>query len=117
MNSRLFLRLTTTALFATFLASCATLKGIVDVKKPTAEVAGVSLGSLSLEQATLLVDVAVSNPNGFALDAAGFDLDLVLERVRTMVNEQSCAFQPDMEVLRIIERTLKAGPAPKKEIR
>lgn len=47
----------------------------------------------------------------------GFDLDLVLERVRTMVNEQSCAFQPDMEVLRIIERTLKAGPAPKKEIR
>lgn len=76
MNSRLFLRLTTTALFATFLASCATLKGIVDVKKPTAEVAGVSLGSLSLEQATLLVDVAVSNPNGFALDAAGFDLDL-----------------------------------------
>ena len=78
MNVRSFARLTATAIFASLLASCATLKGIVDVEKPTAEVAGVSLGSLSLEQATLLVDVAVSNPNGFALDAAGFDLDLAV---------------------------------------
>ena len=63
---------------AVFLSGCASLQQIMDVQKPTASVAGVSLGNISLSEATLLVDVAVANPNGFALDAAGFDLDLAI---------------------------------------
>ncbi len=72
------LRPVTVVLLTVFLASCATLQGMVDVQKPTARVAGVSIGALSLDQATLLVDVAVANPNAFALDAAGFDMDLAI---------------------------------------
>lgn len=61
---------------ALFMSGCASLKQMIDVQKPTASVSGVSLGNLSLDQVTLLVDVAVANPNAFKLDAAGFDLDL-----------------------------------------
>lgn len=87
------LRLLISLVMISFLASCATLQGIVDVQKPTARVAGVSLGDLNLEQATLLVDVAVANPNGFALDAAGFDLDL------TVAGQQLASVaQPDSAV-------------------
>jgi LEA14-like dessication related protein len=63
---------------ATVMSGCASLKQMIDVQKPTASVAGVSLGDLSLDQATLLVDVAIANPNPFTLDAAGFDLDLTI---------------------------------------
>lgn len=93
MRTAYTLRLLISLVMISFLASCATLQGIVDVQKPTARVAGVSLGDLNLEQATLLVDVAVANPNGFALDAAGFDLDL------TVAGQQLASVaQPDSAV-------------------
>lgn len=60
------------------LAACSTLQQMMDVKEPDARVAGVSLSALSLDAATLLVDVEVSNPNGFTLNTAGFDLDLAV---------------------------------------
>lgn len=60
------------------LAACSTLQQMMDVKEPDARVAGVSLSALSLDAATLLVDVEVSNPNGFTLKTAGFDLDLAV---------------------------------------
>jgi len=77
-KARSLLSMISAAALALTLSACSTLQQIVDVQKPSAEVAGVSLGNLALDQATLLVDVAVANPNGFALDAAGFDLDLTI---------------------------------------
>ncbi|MDF1763440.1 MAG: LEA type 2 family protein [Oleibacter sp.] len=61
------------------LSACASLQQMVDVKKPTANVSGVSLGELSQQAATLLIDLNVDNPNGFALDAAGLDLGLSID--------------------------------------
>lgn len=71
------------------LASCATLQGMVDIQQPTARVAGVSIEKLSLDQVTLLVDVNVANPNAFALDIAGFDMNLAISEQRLASVNQS----------------------------
>ncbi len=76
MFSSPLIRTSAVILAVIFLQACAAIKQIVDVQKPTANVTGVSLQNVDLKQATLLVDVEVANPNGFALKAAAFDLDL-----------------------------------------
>ncbi|MGB7390150.1 LEA type 2 family protein [Marinomonas sp.] len=60
------------------LSGCASLQETMDVNKPTASVAGVSIGSLSTDAVTLLLDVEVKNPNVFPLKTAGFDLGLLV---------------------------------------
>ena len=60
----------------TLLSGCAALQDVAKVDKPKASVAGVSVSDLSLQAVTLLVDVEVANPNAFALNTSGFDLDL-----------------------------------------
>ena len=60
----------------TLLSGCAALQDVAKVMKPEASVADVSVADLSLQSITLLVDVKVDNPNAFALNTSGFDLDL-----------------------------------------
>ena len=60
----------------TLLSGCAALQDVAKVMKPEASVADVSVADLSLQAITLLVDVKVDNPNAFALNTSGFDLDL-----------------------------------------
>jgi LEA14-like dessication related protein len=50
----------------------------MDVHKPKASISGVSIGSLSTDSVTLLLDVNVTNPNVFPLKTAGFDLGLLV---------------------------------------
>jgi LEA14-like dessication related protein len=50
----------------------------MDVHKPKASISGVSIGSLSTDSVTLLLDVDVTNPNVFPLKTAGFDLGLLV---------------------------------------
>lgn len=53
------------------LTSCESVQSIIDAApKPTARIAGVSLGNLSLDGATLDFDVDVRNPYGFNLPLA-----------------------------------------------
>jgi len=59
-------------------SGCASLEKTLDVSKPEASVASVSIERLSMESITLLVEVEVENRNAFKLSAAGFDLDLML---------------------------------------
>ena len=47
-------------------------------KKPTIELEGISLGSVGLSGGTLLVNLRVENPNGFALNAERLRYDLAL---------------------------------------
>ncbi|MEL0636893.1 LEA type 2 family protein [Marinomonas sp. TI.3.20] len=61
-----------------FLSGCSSLQKTLDVHKPTASVTGVSIGSLSTDSVTLLLDVDVKNPNVFPLKTAGFDLGLLV---------------------------------------
>ncbi|MBD5770094.1 NDR1/HIN1-like protein [Marinomonas colpomeniae] len=62
-----------------FLTGCSTFKNTLDASKPNASVTSVSIGDISMETVTLLVGIEVYNPNSFALKAAGFDLDLLID--------------------------------------
>lgn len=70
------------------LSGCSTLQKTLDVKKPEATVAGVSIKDISLEAVTLLVDVNVANPNAFKLNTAGFDLDLMINQSKLVTLAQ-----------------------------
>ena len=61
------------------LTACSSLQQIAEVQKPKASVSDASLGALSLDQATVLVDVVVINPNPFTLKTAGFDLNMAID--------------------------------------
>ncbi len=65
-------------IFVLLMSGCASLEKTLDVSKPEASVASVSIERLSMESITLLVEVEVENRNAFKLNAAGFDLDLML---------------------------------------
>jgi len=77
-------------LLVVLLSGCSVFQKSLDVSKPKASINSVSIGKLSTQSVTLLVDVEVTNPNVFALKTAGFDLDL-------LINDQRIASvaQPD----------------------
>ncbi|REG86629.1 LEA type 2 family protein [Marinomonas pollencensis] len=65
-------------LLVLLVSGCASLQETMDVHKPKASISGVSIGSLSADSVTLLLDVDVTNPNVFPLKTAGFDLGLLV---------------------------------------
>lgn len=63
-------------------SQCSELTQILEslnVQKPTAEVAGISLQNLSLQDADLLFNIKVSNPNTMGIKLSGFDYNLLLQ--------------------------------------
>jgi len=67
--------------FTLILSNCSELTQIleqVNIKKPAAEIAGISLQNLSLDKVDLLFDIKITNPNPVGINMAGFDYDLVL---------------------------------------
>tara|TARA_R110000868_G_scaffold93284_4_gene258204 strand:+ start:2268 stop:3116 length:849 start_codon:yes stop_codon:yes gene_type:complete len=68
-----------TALSLTLLAGCATLQDSLNIEKPSAAISGLSIQSLGLEQANLLVALDITNPNGFSIPASGLELTLSVE--------------------------------------
>lgn len=75
MFRRLLLSLT---LILVCLSGCTTLQQAADIQKPSASVGAVSLGKISLNEVTLLVDLELTNPNPISLKADGFNLDLFI---------------------------------------
>ena len=73
------------------LSGCSSLQKSFEVKKPEALIRSVSIEHLSTESVTLLVDIDVSNPNAFKLNAAGFDLDLLINKSKIASIVQSDA--------------------------
>ncbi len=64
------------------LSQCSELTQILEgltVQKPTAEVAGISLQNLSPQDADLLFNIKVSNPNSVGIKLSGFDYNLLLQ--------------------------------------
>lgn len=62
---------------AVLFGGCAQVQQVLqNVSRPSAEVTGVRLGSLGFERATLVFDVAVTNPLSVALPLLDLDLDL-----------------------------------------
>ena len=68
-------------LITLMLSQCSELTQIlekVNIKKPTAEISGITLQNLSIEDADLLFDIKIKNPNPVGVKFAGFDYDLIL---------------------------------------
>lgn len=61
----------------------------VDVKKPTAKISNVKITALSLDQADLLFDIKISNPNSININLAGFDYDLLLNKASFLKGTQN----------------------------
>ena len=57
-------------------SGCDTLNSIMQYEKPTASLAGVSFGEVSLDEAQLLFDVQVKNPYALELPLLNLDYDL-----------------------------------------
>ena len=80
-SARLIVKIGLLALLVIMVYSCAEMQQLVkavDIKKPTAKVDDVKITGLSLEEADLEFDIAVSNPNAVSITLAGFDYDLLL---------------------------------------
>lgn len=65
---------------ALLFSGCATVKDTLNVKKPTANVKDVNVTGMTLDSVSLLLDLDIKNPNGFAINTNGFDLDLQVEK-------------------------------------
>jgi LEA14-like dessication related protein len=59
-----------------FLCGCETLQQVLDIQKPTAQLAGVKFGSVSLEGAQLVFDVDIDNPYPAPLPLLNIDYGL-----------------------------------------
>ncbi|AJQ92756.1 LEA type 2 family protein [Gynuella sunshinyii] len=80
-------------LILTALTACSSLQQIADVQKPQASVTSASVKSLSLDQATVLVDVVLTNPNPFTLHTVGFDMNMAIDGHRL-----AAVSQPDSKL-------------------
>lgn len=74
-----FVRIAAAILAAASLAACASLDLSAMIRKPTAEVVGAEIETLSFDGAGLRLDVKITNPNGVGIELAGFDYSLVIE--------------------------------------
>lgn len=70
---------TVVALAVGLMGGCATLKDSLDVVRPSAEVTSVQVAGLTADGVDLVVNLAIHNPNRFALDAVGVDMELKVE--------------------------------------
>ena len=58
------------------MAGCGTVQSILSLDKPTARIVGLGIKDISLESATLMFDVEVSNPYAVALPLVNVDYGL-----------------------------------------
>jgi len=59
-----------------FICGCETLQQVLDIQKPSAQLAGVKLSGISLEGAQLVFDVDIDNPYPAALPLLNIDYGL-----------------------------------------
>ena len=84
---RRWARLLSVALLVLIFSGCAFLSELLrgSLQRPTAEVTGARIQSLSFREVGLLFDIEVANPNDLAVRLAGFDYDLQLNE-RPFIN-------------------------------
>jgi len=58
------------------------------IKKPVVKVSNARLSGLSFEQADLLFDIDINNPNAVGISLAGFDYDLLLNKQSFLKGDQ-----------------------------
>ena len=78
-------------LFPLILTHCAELMKIAqqgNVQKPAVRVSSARLAGLSFDQADLIFDIEISNPNSVGVSLAGFDYDLLLNNQSFLKGDQ-----------------------------
>lgn len=73
------------------LSRCADVMKVLQqgtIQKPTARISSTKLSGLSFEQADLLFDIEITNPNSIGISLAGFDYDLLLNNTSFLKGEQ-----------------------------
>ncbi len=76
------------ALIALVLTGCETLREILEVEAPTAEVDSVRIESLSFTDVGLIAEIGVENPNPIGISLAGFSYTVDLEGERILEGDQ-----------------------------
>ena len=66
--------------FSVIISGCSTITDLVGINDPEFKVSNVSLANLSFDKVDLMLDVDVYNPNKIALNFAGFNYDLFINK-------------------------------------
>ena len=80
-----------------YLVQCADVLKVLNqaaVQKPSVKIAQTRLSALSFEQADLVFDIEIDNPNSMGVSLAGFDYDLLLNNQSFLKGDQ----QKQMEI-------------------
>jgi LEA14-like dessication related protein len=87
-----FLRIAIIFIISIALTHCADLMNILKkggVEKPDVRISKTNLTGLTFEQADLVFDIEIKNPNTVGISLAGFDYDLLLNDVSFLNGEQN----------------------------
>ena len=71
-----------------FIAGCASVQNLMNIKKPDVTVQNVRITGLSFSTIDLSFDLAISNPNALSVSLAGFDYDLILNNSSFLKGQQ-----------------------------
>lgn len=85
------IRFSVAIVIAFLLSHCADLMKVLQqgtIQKPAVRVSGAKLSGLSFEQADLLFDIEITNPNAVGISLSGFDYDLLLNNNSFLKGEQ-----------------------------
>jgi len=86
-HSQKYLRISLFLVFG-FLAGCASVQNLMNIKKPDVTVQNVRITGLSFSTIDLSFDLAISNPNALSVSLAGFDYDLILNNSSFLKGQQ-----------------------------
>ena len=71
-----------------FIAGCASVQNLMNIKKPDVKVQNVRITGLSFSAIDLSFNLAIDNPNALAISLAGFDYDLILNENSFLKGQQ-----------------------------
>jgi len=107
-KSSTFARILSFSLLLVLLSGCATMQEMAEktFEKPKLSIEHTKVQSLSFEDITLLFDVAVENPNLYALDLAGLTYDFKLNDNQFLQGEQNSGISIAAEDKSVIQLPL-----------
>lgn len=98
-------RLLPVTIFLFFIASCATLRDISDVREPDVSFKDMSIQNITFDGVTLLFDFEVNNSNRFNVNAEGYNYEF-------FINENSFVSGNSTEPLRIEQQSTSTIQVP-----
>ena len=63
-----------------FLSGCATMRELAQAQQPNISLKNINLSEISFDNAKLMLDVEIENPNNFSVNLDGYNYDLALNK-------------------------------------